>query len=177
MVAPRVVPPIVLSPMRADHLDQVIAIERLSYSSPWTRGAFAAELSNAAAFYLIATLDDALIGYGGSWSVIDETHITTVAVHPDFRGNRYGEAILHAMLDAGKRHGMERATLEVRASNQAAIALYQKYGFVDVGARPNYYKEPVEDGLIMWLEGLASPRYELRLKELRKGLNYVAPWD
>nr|WP_290227207.1 ribosomal protein S18-alanine N-acetyltransferase [Trichocoleus desertorum] len=101
----------------------------------------------------------ALVGLGCFWAIVDEAHITIVAVHPDFQGQGLGQVLLYALLQKAQQRGLERATLEVRASNQPALLLYEKFGFREAGRRRRYYEETGEDALILWRGGLQSPEF------------------
>ncbi|MDD4753636.1 MAG: ribosomal protein S18-alanine N-acetyltransferase, partial [Desulfitobacteriaceae bacterium] len=131
-----------LLPLKPEHLDQVLEIERVSFPTPWSRESFLGELlQNALAYYFACFRDNMLIGYAGMWIIIDEAHITNVAVHPDFRGKKVGEIlILHMMAEALKR-GAYKMTLEVRPTNDIAIKLYTRMGFESVGRRKGYYTD------------------------------------
>ena len=137
--------------MKAEDLEHVWEIEKLSFSLPWSIESLRLEVKeNQCAKYYVIKLDDRLVAYAGMWIVLDEAHITNIAVHPDYRGKGFGRMILKTLIGVAKGIGMERMTLEVRVSNTPAINLYTKYGFFAVGKRPNYYVKPVEDALIMW---------------------------
>ncbi|MFZ5591519.1 MAG: ribosomal protein S18-alanine N-acetyltransferase [Bacillota bacterium] len=139
--------------MEIDHLEQVLEIERLSFPIPWSRQAFEFELTrNDFAFYLVLMDADRVVGYAGMWVVIDEGHITNVAVHPDWRGRGLGRRLLQELIRQAKQKGVLRMTLEVRQSNQVARRLYSTLGFVEGGRRRKYYSDNNEDAIIMWLE-------------------------
>ena len=123
----------------------------LCFSAPWSEESFEKEImENRMAFYIIAEIDDRMVGYAGLWCIVDEGHITNVAVHPDFRRKGIGEAMLSVMLDHTVKNGILSHTLEVRASNAPAISLYSKFGFEPAGIRKNYYEDNGEDAIIMW---------------------------
>lgn len=141
-----------IQPMTVDDLDQVMEIERKSFISPWSREAFTNELrKNRFAHYLVAKAGDKVIAYGGMWFILDEAHITNIAVHPDYRGRGIGTLLLEEMIKYGTSRGMDGFTLEVRKSNSSAIKLYKKAGFLECGTRKGYYSDTGEDALIMWL--------------------------
>ncbi len=158
--------------MRLEDLDEVIAIERASFSAPWPPNAYRSEIeTNRLASYLVARADNQIVAYGGMWLMVDEAHITTFAVHPAWRRQGIGERLLLVFLDlAIDRHARE-ATLEVRLSNLGARRLYEKYGFRPVGLRPRYYSDDGEDALIMTTEPIAEPRFRDRLDGLRAELD------
>jgi ribosomal-protein-alanine N-acetyltransferase len=157
-----------IEPMTLEDLPEVHAIEHASFSTPWPDDAYRSELrTNRLASYLVARADDAIIAFAGTWLLVDEAHIVTFAVHPDWRRRGVGERLLIALLDAALARGAREATLEVRLSNVAARRLYEKYGFRPVGLRPRYYTDNGEDALIMTTEPLAGPDMRDRLERLR----------
>ena len=140
--------------MNAADVDAVHEIEEASFRVPWSREAFRHEVEeNQCARYVVVREDGRAIAYAGVWFVVDEGHITNIAVRPDRRGMGYGEMVCRAMIQLAADSGMNWMTLEVRRSNAAAQALYHKLGFIDVGYRKRYY-ENSEDALIMALEKL-----------------------
>ena len=142
---------ITIDPMRVRDLNEVMAIERLSFTTPWSRMAFASELlENERAYYLVARVRGRAVGYVGIWIVADEGHITNVAVHPDYRSRGVGRRLLQAITELAIRKGARRLTLEVRKSNVRAQSLYQSLGFQGVGVRRGYYRDNNEDAIIMW---------------------------
>jgi len=157
--------------MRLDDLPEVHAIERASFTTPWPDDAYRSEIqTNRLATYLVARLDDRVVGFAGIWLMVDEAHITTFAVHPGHRRRGIGERLLLTLLDAAEERHAREATLEVRLSNVAARRLYEKYGFRPVGLRPRYYSDDGEDALIMTTEPLASPAMRERLARRRAEL-------
>lgn len=140
-------------PMTADHLDEVAELERICFSTPWSRNMLAEELDNYLSAFLVA-LDDngAVVGYAGLQSVLDEGYITNIAVRPECRRQGVAKKLLQVFLDFAQGHGLAFLTLEVRASNYDAIALYGSRGFRSVGRRKNYYEHPREDAIIMTKE-------------------------
>lgn len=135
--------------MNADHVVQVAELEKRCFPDPWSEKSIASELSNKLALWLVAEEDGRVAGYIGSQSVPDESDMMNVAVHPDYRRRGIAEALVVALCDALREQGSVSLTLEVRASNEPAKALYQKLGFEQVGRRPNYYRNPKEDALIL----------------------------
>ncbi len=139
--------------MELKDLPQVLDIEKLSYTNPWSKASFMYEITeNPLATYLVAREGDKVIGYGGIWIVLDEAHITTLAVHPAYRRNGVGKSLLNALLDVAKNRKVRNIILEVRASNFPAQNLYQKFGFKPIGIRKKYYSRPEEDAIVMSLE-------------------------
>jgi ribosomal-protein-alanine N-acetyltransferase len=160
-----------IEPMRLPDLDAVREIELRSFSTPWPAHAYPAEIeTNRLAHYRVARLDGRIVAFAGIWLMLDEAHVTTFAVHPDFRRRSIGERLLLAMLDVAIANGAREATLEVRLSNVAARKLYEKYGFRPVGLRPRYYSDDNEDALIMTTERLGEPAMQARLARLRTNL-------
>ncbi|MHB1842779.1 MAG: ribosomal protein S18-alanine N-acetyltransferase [Sulfobacillus sp.] len=131
-------------------LTQVLEIEHLSYPTPWSRRAFVSELTeNAYAHYLAAKSGSRLVGYVGMWLVLDEAHITNVAVHPTVRHRGVGRLLMETAIDLTEEHGCRTITLEVRRTNQVAQTLYRSLGFQMTGVRKGYYTDNGEDALIM----------------------------
>jgi ribosomal-protein-alanine N-acetyltransferase len=152
-------------------LPAVHAIEHASFSTPWPDEAYRSEIeSNRMATYLVARTGDEIVGFAGIWLMVDEAHITTFAVHPDWRRRGIGERLLVTLLDASIARHAREATLEVRLSNVPARRLYEKYGFRPVGLRPRYYSDNGEDALIMTTEPLTGPDMRARLDRLRTAL-------
>lgn len=150
---------VVVGAMEYADLDQVVEIERRSFPTPWSRHAFVSELrDNAYAHYLVARLGDRVIGYAGMWVLLDEAHITNLAVHPDYRRRGVGRRLLAALERLAARLGARRMTLEVRPSNAAALHLYRRSGFEVRGRRPHYYADSDEDALIMWKDDIGGGR-------------------
>jgi tRNA threonylcarbamoyl adenosine modification protein YeaZ/ribosomal-protein-alanine acetyltransferase len=139
--------------MKKEDLNRVLEIERLSFLTPWSRESFEDELEkNKLAKYVVAKVDGITAGYGGMWIILDEGHITNIAVHPDYRGWKLGERITQALLKIAEENNVKRVTLEVRASNDTARNMYKKLGFIDNGIRKGYYSDSGEDAIIMWKE-------------------------
>lgn len=137
--------------MRQSDLDSVMEIEQVSFPTPWSRNAFLSEIyENRRACYLVARRNGRVAGYVGIWIILDEGHVTNLAVHPDFRRRGIGERLMEAIMSCAKSRGAKRITLEVRVSNLGAQELYEKLGFVSVGVRPQYYHDNGEDAVIMW---------------------------
>ena len=148
-------------PMNADHLDEVAELERICFSTPWSRNMLAEQLENACSAFLVAEDDTGKVaGYAGLQVILDEGYITNVAVRPECRRNGIAGKLLQVFLDFGQANHLAFLTLEVRASNYDAIALYGSRGFRSVGRRKNYYEHPREDAVIMTKEfedGTADP--------------------
>jgi ribosomal-protein-alanine N-acetyltransferase len=156
--------------MRRRHLAAVLRIEHRAHPKPWSLGVFTSELAQGGArYYVVLRSGGKVAGYGGLMFVADEAHVTNIAVAPALRREGLGTSLLVHLA----RHATSRAcsamTLEVRMGNEAAQALYRRFGFVTAGVRRNYYPETHEDALIMWLYELASPEVQARLDAIEGG--------
>lgn len=171
-------PPVRLrvGPMTLDDIPAVHRIEEASFSVPWPDEAYRSEIqANRLASYLVVRTDDAVIAYGGIWLMVDEAHITTLAVDPAWRRQRVGGTLLLALLDLAVARRAREATLEVRLSNLPARRLYEKYGFRPVGLRPRYYSDNGEDALIMTTDDLSGASMRTRIAGLRGALAAAPP--
>lgn len=136
--------------MQNEDIDEVLTIESLSFAIPWSREAFVMEVcSNQCARYLVAK-GSKVLGYIGMWIIMNEGHITNIAVHPDYRGKKIGEELLKALIALASSIGITQMTLEVRQTNISAQNMYKKFGFEVDGIRKKYYSNNQEDALIMW---------------------------
>lgn len=135
--------------MNETHVAQVAELEKICFSDPWSENSVASELKNPLSLWLVAMEGERLAGYIGSQSVEGEADMMNVAVHPDFRRQGVGQALIVALVENLKNNGVHSLTLEVRASNEGAIALYEKLDFAAIGRRPHYYRHPKEDALIL----------------------------
>ena len=151
----------IIRKMTMDDIEQVIAIDRVSFSLPWPERSFRFELSdNPASRCWVAEVDGKLVGMIVAWLLVNEVHVATLATHPDFR--RQGVAkrlLLHALREL-RIEGAQSSFLEVRASNFAAQEMYRKFGYEESGVRPRYYRDNDEDALLMTLESLDVERQE-----------------
>ena len=138
-----------ISRMTEEHVPQVAALEAICFRDPWSEASVRSELTNPLSLWLVATENDMVAGYVGSQTVLDESDMMNVAVHPDHRRRGIAESLVTALCDSLKQKGSSSLTLEVRSSNLGAIALYEKLGFTQVGLRKNYYRNPKEDALIL----------------------------
>ena len=139
----------IITNMTAQHVSQIAELEKLCFSDPWSEKSVASELDNKLAWWLVATDGDRVAGYVGSQTVMGETDMMNIAVHPDYRRRGLAEALVNALVEELKKQESHCLTLEVRASNEAAQKLYEKLGFAQVGLRKNYYRSPKEDALIL----------------------------
>lgn len=165
------------SPLSLSDIEQVMEIEPVAFGSHhWSRQSFMNELLNHTGHYFAARGPEGkLLGYSGFWLIGEEAHITTLAVHPDYRRYYVGERLLINDVIAARRLGAEFVTLEVRVSNESAQKLYGKYGFRSFGVRRHYYQDNDEDALVLWTERLTSEvflnLFKKRLKE--RGMSYA----
>jgi ribosomal-protein-alanine N-acetyltransferase len=158
-------------PMMGHDIEAIAQIERRSFPTCWNTQAYVTELSNPNAVYLVALYGGRVVGYGGLWVIMDEAHITTIAVDPDLRGHHIGERLLVEMLVGAERKGATRATLEVRETNDAAKRLYDKYGFVWVAIRKAYYSDNNENADILWINDMTTPEWRRLFAENRARLS------
>lgn len=135
--------------MEHSHVAPIAALEKLCFSDPWSENSIAYELTSRLSYWLVAVENGEVVGYIGSQSVLGESDVMNVAVHPDHRRKGVAEALVLALAKDLKERDNVCLTLEVRVSNEPAIALYEKLGFTQVGRRPNYYRNPREDALIL----------------------------
>ncbi len=166
--------PVVVTPLRLEDLDDLMALEQASFALPWPRSVYRYELTqNPNGYYLAVrpsahvTALPALLAYGGFWRLDEEAHICTIATHPVFRRRGLGEWLLLHLLDLIQSVGAERATLEVRASNLVAQRLYRRTGFEQTGIRRRYYSDNNEDALIMTTPSLKTPEMQALLAQRR----------
>lgn len=144
---------LVIRRAEAKDVETIETLEQLCFSQPWSYESIYQDIvENDRAVYIVAETEGQVIGYAGLWIIVDEGHITNVAVSPDYRRNSVGNTIITALLQVTEDMGVKRHTLEVRKSNQAAINLYEKQGFTEAGERKGYYEDNGEDALIMWRE-------------------------
>jgi [ribosomal protein S18]-alanine N-acetyltransferase len=157
--------------MAPGDISAVARIERASFATIWPSDAFYNELNtNKLAHYFVGRFDDRVVAYGGIWIILEDSHVTTLAVDPEFRGKRFGEVLLLRLIDEAIDRGAAWMTLEVRESNVVAQRLYRKYGFTTVTMRAGYYSDDNESALIMWAGSLRSELYRNRLRALRAKL-------
>lgn len=136
--------------MTSKDIDGVFEVEKNCFEHHWSKESFKKELINENARYLVAKLDRKIVGYVGIWLILDEGHITNVAVHNDYRGQKIGDKLVQALVNLCKENNINSMTLEVRVSNIVAQNLYKKYGFKLAGIRKEYYSDNKEDAMIMW---------------------------
>jgi len=164
---------VILRSMQKEDVKQIMEIESVSFGSHhWTEHSFISEMNNPLGSYFTAIdkKKQKVIGYCGFWLICDEAHITTIAVHPDYRQNKIGELLLQKMINTGYSKMAKWFTLEVRASNIAAQGLYTKYDFKSLGTRKKYYQDNDEDALIMWTENIWDSKFKNKFSELEEKL-------
>lgn len=138
--------------MKEEDIPQIVVIEESSFATPWTAEAFERELNmNEYAHYVVMETEEGILGYCGLWIILDESHITNIAILPQYRGKRLGEALLQEVVNKARDLGAKTMTLEVRVSNEVAKKLYRRHGFQNGGIRKRYYTDNYEDGLVMWV--------------------------
>jgi len=144
---------VVFRNMHTDDIGRISEIERECFPTPWTEEAFHNELvHNHFAHYIVMLWRGEIIGYAGLWTIMDEAHVTNIALREAYRGRKLGERMLRELFTSAVRRGMKRITLEVRVSNVVAQRLYEKFGFRAEGVRRGYYSDNGEDAIIMWAD-------------------------
>nr|MBR4281300.1 ribosomal protein S18-alanine N-acetyltransferase [Clostridia bacterium] len=153
---------IIIRRMTISDVDGVAAVEAATFPTPWSRDAFASEMNNVAARYLIAEKNGGVIGFAGAWIILDESHITNIAVLKEERGQGIGRMLTEGLMQYLSNLGAAYATLEVRKSNEVAQNLYKSLGFIKLGVRKRYYEDNGEDALIMVCDHMpeADPDFE-----------------
>lgn len=177
--------PVLVRPMAREDVEEVHAIEETSFSTPWSAGAFLYELKQPTTCCVVLASrpdmrfrdappmpagEEIILGYGILWLLMDEAHVSTLAVRPEWRGRGLGELLLLHLLERAVREEASEVTLEVRTSNQPAIGLYRKYGLETVGLRPHYYPDNREDAWIMTVKGIQASAYRNLLARRRDAL-------
>ncbi len=158
--------------MTPEDIDGVIEIEAKAYGAHhWSKDSFLQELSNELAwYYSLFDEQGKLVAYAGTWHILEEAHITNIAVDTDHRRKGYGEALLKHVLDDCYKEMIKYLTLEVRVSNKAAIGLYEKYGFTSFGIRKKYYQDNDEDAMIMWTKNIFYDEFKIPFEQKSKQL-------
>ncbi len=161
-----------IRPMRLEDINGVLELEEMSFPTPWPRDAYQHELrDNRLACYLVAREFQRIVGYAGMWVILDEAHVTTIAVDPLQRRRRIGERLLVALIDEAMKRGARWVTLEVRKSNLGAQTLYRKYAFKDIGVRKGYYSDNREDAIVMWTGNIREEVFQERYRKNRSSLD------
>ena len=165
--------PLTIAPMLRRHIRAAMDIDADVYPQPWSRQLYLDSLADhAGRFHVVATEARTVVGHGGLMFVEPDAHVTTVAVRPERQGAGIGSRLVAALTRHAIARGFEALTLEVRAGNHAAHAVYRRFGFAPVGTRPRYYRDHTgqEDALIMWLHDIQKPEFQARLAETEAGL-------
>lgn len=136
--------------LQEEDIKDIVEIEKATFSVPWTKTMFLEEIKNSKAHYILMKYEREIIGYIGYWHIMDEAHITNLAIKNEYRRNGLATSLLGKLFLDFEKKQIKKATLEVRESNEKAIQLYTKLGFISLGKRPKYYVKPVEDALILW---------------------------
>jgi ribosomal-protein-alanine N-acetyltransferase len=174
-----------LQPLTPALLDAALELDQLCFGGLWTRDGYQRELDSSSSHFLVLnavepageaeadtssspTKSGLLVGLGCFWSILEEAHITILGVHPQYQSQGLGQLLLYALLRDACHSKLEWATLEVRPSNQAALALYRRFGFKEAGRRRRYYKDTDEDALILWCSGLQTPEFQGVLANCRQ---------
>lgn len=139
----------IFTKMNETHVLQIAELEKICFSDPWSETSIASELNNKLSLWMVAIDNERVVGYVGSQTILGETDMMNIAVHPDYRKQGIGTALIVGLIGALELRGSHSLMLEVRASNISAISVYEKLGFSEVGRRKNYYRNPKEDALIM----------------------------
>ena len=139
----------IITKMLQFNVPQIAELEKLCFNDPWSENSIASELDNRLSCWLVAIADDKIVGYVGSQTVLGETDMMNIAIHPDYRNQGIATELISALIEALNERGSHSLMLEVRASNEPAKSLYLKMGFDVVGVRKNYYRNPREDALIL----------------------------
>jgi [ribosomal protein S18]-alanine N-acetyltransferase len=141
------------------HLATMLEIDRRCFGGHWSEDTYRRELDSPNGHFIGRFDGEQLVGMGCFWSILDEAHITLMAILPEYRGRGWGKDLLVGLMAEAVAIGMHHATLEVRASNEVAVKLYEKMGFETLGHRKKYYQNPEEDALVMWCRGLQKPDF------------------
>ena len=158
-----------IEPMRLEDIPAVQAIEREIFLTPWPRNAYRREIvQNRMASYMVIRDGDEVVGYAGLWKMHDEAHVTTVGVRKRDQGRGFGLALMLALVERAFALHARWVTLEVRASNYGAMALYEKLGFKVIGRRRGYYTDDGEDAVVMWSDSLMAPAFQQRYSRIRE---------
>ncbi len=197
---------ITIQKMRHEHISSVVELDRLCFGGLWNAQGYQRELESPNSDLLILvisqntedrneevvfkssnfqsqfTYNHSIIGIGCLWAILEEAHITILGVHPQYQGLGFGQLLLYSLMRSAWERGLERATLEVAASNISALSLYYKFGFQDVGRRRRYYQQTGEDALILWRAHLHNPEFEQTLSEWHRQVvgrihDYEVSWE
>ena len=155
---------LILNTPHYNQLTQLVELDRLCLGGIWTKKGYRRELDSPNSQLLVLSLESgSIIGCSCFWAILKEAHITLLMIHPDYQGQGLGQLLLHSLLREAVNYSLEHATLEVRISNQSALAVYQKFGFLPLGRRKGYYQNTGEDALILWRRDLEHPQFRADL--------------
>ncbi len=163
--------PVAIQRMQNGDVERVAELDKQVFPTPWTVSAYYTEVHNPSAYYIVARCDDTIVGFAGMWVIMDEAHITTIGVDPDYQGRKIGERMLVHLLDEAIHRGARRATLEVRRHNLVAQNLYVKYGFQIVAVRKGYYSNNNEDAFVMWTNDMWGSEFLKLLRQRKEELS------
>lgn len=157
-----------IKPAIAESVDCILSLDQLCFDGIWSKDGYLREMDSPNSSLLLLWLTEKelppiMIGIGCLWSIVEEAHITLLGIHPEYQGQGLGTFLFYRLLQDAVDRGLERATLEVKSTNQTAINLYQKFGFKIAGRRNNYYSKTGEDALILWLNNLNKPDFPQKL--------------
>ena len=153
-----------LAPMRRRHLRSVLRIEAKVYPRPWSFSLFLSELAlKTSRAYVVARHEDEVVGYAGLMMALDDAHVTTIAVDPEWHRRHIATRLLLHLAELARQRGAAHMTLEVRVGNSEAQSMYRRFGFRPAGVRKGYYAETNEDALVMWADDIGSEAYQTRL--------------
>ncbi len=154
-------------------LDELVALDQSCLGGLWTKQGYQRELMSSNSHFWVLSLDltETIIGCGCFWAILEEAHITLLMIDPHYQGQGLGQLLLYGLLRDAVNRNLERATLEVRVSNQPALCLYQKFGFEVAGQRKGYYKKTGEDALVLWRSGLDYPQFQQQLSLWNQEVN------
>lgn len=156
--------------MTPPDLPRVVEVERACFGERWSLAAFQNELANPQSSYFVGLESGQIVAYAGYWLILEEAHITTIGTDPAHQGCGFGARMLLHLIEHAARAEAHWLTLEVRVSNEAAIGMYEKFGFTSLGRRRGYYHDNHEDALVMWTENIGTPAYVARLQGHREAL-------
>ena len=165
-----------IKPATAEDIEEILVLDCLCFMGIWTRKAYLREIESPNSSLLLLWLTEAqshpkAIGIGCLWSIVEEAHITLLGIDAQYHRQGLGMLLLHSLLKDARQRNLERATLEVKVTNDPALNLYEGFGFEVVGQRKNYYTQTGEDAFILWLNGLNKPEFERLLERKLQLIN------
>lgn len=158
-----------IKPAIVEEIPEILALDQLCFNGIWSENGYRREIASDKSRLLTLSLEDndklKIIGIGCYWSIVEESHITLLGIHPEYHRQSLGSLLLYTLLKDSVEQQLERATLEVVTSNDGAISLYKKFGFEVAGTRKNYYPKTGEDALILWRKGIDKPEFSIELED------------